>query len=222
MIEEVITSDNSQVSPAEGVETVPSTSMPSARAKSLSNSAPKRSKIAQLEDRSEVKELLYELIEAMDQRTAISLARELGKLPQVWEIKWDKLTGPERRRLVEEAGLNAIETLEEYGFTHGTSLTKWCWYWIWDPKAHEYDPNHRAAFVALLVMAAELKEAEKRNASDLARAMEQVNHMWGFYTPLTDILKHTSSEHDVWGKRGTPLKEALPSWEENLNALEDT
>ena len=80
--------------------------------------------------------------------------------------------------------------------------------------------NHRAAFVALLVMAAELREAEKRNASDLARAMEDVNHKWRYYTPLTDILEHSRNEHDVWGKRGEPPKEALPSWEENLRALE--
>jgi hypothetical protein len=220
MTEEKATLDDSLSSPAGGVATAPPTALPNAGAKSLSHSAPKRSKIAQLEGRGEVKELLHDLIETMDPRAALSLARELEALPQVWEIKWDKLTGPERRRLVEEDGLNAVETLEDYGFIHGASLKEWCWYWIWDPTAREYDLNHRAAFVALLVMAAELREAEKRNASDLARAMEDVNHKWRYYTPLTDILEHSRNEHDVWGKRGEPPKEALPSWEENLRALE--
>jgi hypothetical protein len=50
--------------------------------------------------------------------------------------------------------------------------------------------------------------------------MEDVNHKWRYYTPLTDILEHSRNEHDVWGKRGEPPKEALPSWEENLRALE--
>jgi hypothetical protein len=225
MTEEEVASDDSLSSSAGGIEPPASATGPptGGAAKSLSHSAPKRSKIAQLEGRGEVKELLHDLIEAMDRRAALSLARELGQLPQVWEIKWDELNGPERRRLVEEDGLNAVMTLEDYGFIHAAGGPKeWCWYWIWDPKAREYDLNHRAAFAALLVMAAELKEAEKRSASDLARAMEDVNHKWGYYKPLKSILEHQQSEHDVWGKRGKPNKEALPNWEENLKALEDT